>query len=329
MNRALGTRHPSVPDIFQPGGYLTLVSGTPQITSDQTAKTVVFYTPDRHAYFPVIKNGIIRRVFFEEVPIGLTSAHAASSHVDVFGVEINGRGWVVTGPAWSNAGTGVGSRGTGGGTTELVRNAAGLLVNKFGIPGLNANGSAFIPPQEGTYLGSLFIDGSNGQVSCHHAFGQTRKWGVWNYWNQRDIVLQAGDSTASWAISNTANYVVINSDANNHVKLFQGFPDSRPSFEFELTISATGGVGKSATASLGIGIDSSTVTSGLVGSVAAGTNAGGDFSVSGNARALHTPAAGLGLFTINALQKATVTGAGSVTGFGGNDDCILSVRYRG
>jgi putative ABC transport system permease protein len=35
------------------------------------------------------------------------------------------------------------------------------------------------------------MDGTNGQVTCHRSFGQSRKWGLWNAYNRRPLYLKA------------------------------------------------------------------------------------------------------------------------------------------
>ena len=216
-----------VPDrgpIFRPGGYPTLVSGSPQITSDQASKTVIYYAQDAHNAFPIIRNGVIHAVYFDEPRLVLSSAHEANAIYDVFGVERSGNGHIVTGPKWSNAGAGVGDRGSGGGTTELTR-AAGFYVNRWGIPGLNADGSVFIAPGEGTYLFSIFIDGSAGQVTCRVSYGQTRKWALWSAHNKRQIILKGGDSSASWSVGGSGSVRAQNGSSSNSLTSFQGLAD--------------------------------------------------------------------------------------------------------
>jgi hypothetical protein len=70
-----------------------------------------------------------------------------------------------------------------------------------------------------TYLGSIFMDGTNGQISCHNTYGQSRKWGVWNAYNRDPITLLMGDSTASWTYS-TATIRQSNAAAGNALTTF-------------------------------------------------------------------------------------------------------------
>src|SRR5262245_55513954 len=69
----------------------------------------------------------------------------------------------------------------------LMRNR-GYLVNRYGLPGMNDAGPMGIQPIEGLYLGTIHIDGSAGQVTCHRSWGRSRKWGVWNFYNRKAAI---------------------------------------------------------------------------------------------------------------------------------------------
>lgn len=301
---------------FQPGGYLTLVSGSPVITSDQTSKTIVYYAQDKHNAFPVIKNGTRHAVYFDEPRLVLSSAHTASGICDVFGVERNGKGHMVTGPLWSTATAGSGARGTGGGTTELTR-AGGMRVNRWGIPGLNGDGSQFIAPLEGTYLGSLFFDGSNGQVSCHVSYGQSRKWGVWNAYNRKSLLLKAGDSTTSWTYSTSTIRAANNASANS-LTAFCGLAEEAVTLHrLQYTLQSGS---NSHTVAL-IGENSTTASSG---SFAAMPGTVG-IPASGSARYARPPFLGVNVYT--ALEQAT--GTGTATWSGTEAQCLIEAQWRG
>lgn len=328
MNRPFRERAVPKPVILPPGGRLTLVTGTPVITSDQTSKTQVFYTPDKHAYFPVIRNGVVHLVYApDDLILTLTSAHAASSIVDVFGVEIGGNGRLVTGPAWTTATAGSGARGTGGGTTELTR-AAGIRVNRWGVPGLNAEGSTYIAPMEGTYLGSLFIDGSNGQVTDHVSYGQSRKRSVWNSYNRVPIILKAGDSSSPWTY-NTNTLRASNGDSTNKITVFAGLPECFYDAVFTQTLSP--GIGGTATEAqqIAIGINSTTVASGELGDVnfgmAAGVSGGGKFRSIARYTGAPMP---IGVNAIQCLERAPTT-AGTALWGSTETGMLLTARWEG
>lgn len=307
---------------FLPGGYLTLVSGSPVIASDQVSKAVVYYAQDAHNAFPVIKNGTRKAVYFGEPRLTLTSAHLASDILDVFGVERDGNGHIVTGPSWTvgasgSVTAGLCARGTGPGGTELTR-AGGCLVNRWGMPGLNGDGSQFIPPGEGVYLGSLFIDGSNGQVTCHLSYGQSRKWGVWNAYNRKPIRMKEGDSTASW--TGAAAYPTMeasNAASANKITTFCGLAEEWIDCTFNQYVDS---VLANRIGYVGVGVNSTTAASGQVGELSpVGARAASTIQAS------HSVAPAIGINNIQA-QQAIATGA---TFFGTEALMCLRASYRG
>lgn len=306
-----------------PGGRLTLASGTPVIASDQASKTVVYYTPYLHAYFPGLKNGVIKPVYFDEIAINLTAAHGASNIYDVFGVEFNGRGWAVTGPVWGTVTAGSGARGTTAGGPELTR-INGVLVNKHGIPGLNGAQSLYISPREGVYLGSLFIDGSAGQVTCHTSFGQSRKWGVWNAFNRRPIILVAGDATASWAYGTDTLRASNNASANS-LSVFCGLAEEAADLDFVQKVQHQANAAAQ-TAKIGIGVNSTTALSGFRGWSDQDAEAPATDASGATLTARHHLVPALGVNTITSLEAGSGT---NQSFFGGDDDMRLSARWMG
>lgn len=335
MNPAYGQLPaPRTPPGFVPGGRLTLVARTPVISSDQTAKTVLYYTPFVHAYFPVIKNGVVRDVYFGDADLllTLTSAHGSSTIYDVFGVEgASGKGKLLTGVSWSNSAAGVGDRGSGGGTSELIFGPGGVRVNKYGMPGLNAEGSAYIPPLEGTYLGSIFVDGSAGQLSCHVSWGQSRKWAVWNAHNRKRIFIKAGDSTASWIYTSTSNRAS-NNNTNNAVTAFMGMPEEMLDVQFRqkitmstatvasVTVSATGGIVRNSVLSVGF---KGYAQDGPTANTAGNQMTGGGANLA--ARAIEAPFLGVN----NYISLESGIGANTTTWFGTEDNMLLTAEWWG
>src|SRR5262249_36586636 len=181
-----------------PQGYLTLTSGTPIISSDVTGATSVFYTPYVGNLIPIYNGTSFTVTVFSEIFCTLVSAHAASTLYDFFMFNNSGVLTLVTGPAWSNSAAGAGARGTGANTTQLSR-INGIWVNTVSIQARNGSSTFTIPANQGTYVGSLFVDGSAGQVSCHLSYGQNRKWGISNTYNRVPVVLKAGDPASTWS----------------------------------------------------------------------------------------------------------------------------------
>lgn len=312
---------------FTPGGYATLVSGSPVFATDQASKTIVYYTQDAHNAFPVIKNGTRHAVYFDEPRLVLSTAHLASTIYDVFGVERNGRGHLVSGPAWATVTAGAGARGTGGGTPELAR-AGGALVNRWGIPGLNADGPQFIAPGEGCYLFSIFIDAVAGQVTCHCAYGQSRKFGIWNAHNRRLLYLKGGDPTASWSYP-TAVVRASNNAAANSLTLFSGLAEEFYDLRFRQRVDLTHPNNLISGAENGMGINSTTVMSGGKGRAGIGnTTAGMTYTVRTTVISEFEQPPLLGVNVVTALENG-IEANGTITWFGTADYMRLSAKWRG
>jgi hypothetical protein len=240
----------------------------------------------------------------------------------VFGVERAGKGHIVAGPAWATATAGSGTRGTGGDTTELAR-AGGILVNKFGVPGLGDDGSQFILPGEGCYLGSIFMDGTNGQITCHVSYGQSRKWGVWNAYNRKRLYLKAGDATNSWPY-NTATIRASNNSSANSLTIFAGLAEEYYELDFVQKGVTTSGNGVVMLA--GIGFNSTTVMSGRAGTVGH-SDADASQRVDGMMVAGFLQVPSLGIQVVTALE--TGNGTATSTFHGDEDNMVLSAKWWG
>jgi hypothetical protein len=300
--------------VRQPEGYLTLMSGTPSITSDVTAATSVYYTPDVGAKAPFSDGSDIVMEEFSQMTLSLHSNHIAGAIYDVFLFKESGVQLIGTGPAWNTATAGSCDRGTGGGTTELER-WKGFLVNKHSMNVRNGASTYSIADREGIYLGSIYMDGSNGQISCHRSWGQNRKWGVWNYYNRKHIALKAGDSTSSWTYNSTT---IRQSRANsgNKLTVFCGVAEEMIDVTFyqNLTTNNNGD-----DFSNGIGWNATNAFSGLTGRAA---GAGGSTCV-----ARHINAPSLGVNVVNCCERAI---DGTIEGIrGGEDDMLLLATWNG
>jgi hypothetical protein len=207
-----------------PQGYLTLTSGVPIIAASVTAATAVYYTPVIGNLIAIYDGSRFNTVAFSELTLTLNSNHTANNIYDVFVFKDAGIITIGTGPAWNTAAAGSGARGTGAGTTELTRAVGGLWTNAFTMTARNGATTYAVNANQRIYVGSLFIDGTNGQVSCHRTYGPSRKWGIWNVYNRVPIILQAGDSTASWTY-NTNAWRASNNDANNSLTVFTGLAE--------------------------------------------------------------------------------------------------------
>lgn len=323
-----------------PQGYLTCLPIatfplSPMPTADVTA-AIIFYRPFRGNLLP-ISNGVVFAIrSFSELQLTLAPQHLANNLYDVFAYDDAGTIKIGTGPAWANITAGNGSRGTGGGTTELIR-LNGLYVNANAIT--LRNGATVTPSPivalGATYLGSIYIDGTAGQVTCHVTYGQNRKWGVFNAYNRQPIGLKAGDPNGSWTYGSAA---IRASNGNNANKLttFTGLAEEWVGLEFIQRLQANLVVGGSSSngTSLNnlIGVNSVTAAVGLFGHLIlnlSNGNAGSSTpNIGSDGVARHDLPPGIGINDIQALESSPSAG-GTNTYFGQESGMRLSARWMG
>lgn len=306
-----------------PQGRLTATSNAAVITSDQSAVTSIFYTPYVGNLVPIPDgtNQIVRE--FSQLTLTLAAQHLANNIYDVFAaVDPADDSTVIigTGPAWSTPTAGSGARGSGAGTTQLSR-IKGLWANTVSMTLRNGATTYSIGASEAIYLGSIFMDGSNGQVTCHVTSGQSRKFGVWNAYNRVPITLRCHDATASWTY-NTATIRQSRATAGNTIAAFTGLAEEMINAVFSQNLgSETNGP----LIRIGIGVNSTTAFSGMTGWL---DPTGGATPMAGCAIARHTRTPDLGVNDINTLEvNEDATAAG--TFYGGSDDFLLTVSYMG
>jgi hypothetical protein len=319
---------PIIGGTVTPEGYLTLTSATPIIASDVTAATAVYYTPFVGNLVPLYDGTRFVNHEFAELTLTLASQHVASTLYDVFAWLEAGVVTIGTGPAWATSTAGAGARGTGAGTTQLTR-TKGLLLNTVAMTARNSSSTYSVAALRATYLGSIFIDGTNGQITCHVAYGQSRKWGVWNAYNQRDVSLKAGDATASWVYSSSnVSTRPANNAAANSLTVFCGLSEAAVNLSLLHRCQANGGSAISTTMQVGIGVDSTSSASGHVGDVTAGA-ASGAYSIRATTQAEHRLSSLLGISVITALETVSVSGAGTATFTGTEASMLLRGTWRG
>jgi hypothetical protein len=306
-----------VPD---PQCYLTLVpvatdAINPIPTSDQASKTSVYCRPFKGDRIPIFNGMTFLPRQFAQLELVLVSQHEASGFYDVFAdTDSTGAVRIGTGPKWSTVTAGAGARGTGGVTTELTL-VQGRLVNANSITVRNGGTTYPVAVNRGTYLGSIFIDASAGQVTCHVSYGQSRKWGVWNAYNRRPLRLLAGDPNASWSHGSTLR--ASRGDATNRCSVFQGLAEEGVIAEFHQYLQAS----TSTSAGIGIGYNSTSAASGQTGSLL--TGAGSALSITLGAKYAAPPSLG-----VNNFQSLEV--ANTSTTFSGQEPAMcLTARWRG
>jgi hypothetical protein len=309
-----------------PQGYLTPTSGTPIIPADVISATSLVYTPYVGNIVPIYNGTGFTPTVFSELTLTLTASHALNTIYDVFVFNNSGVLTLVTGPSWSNSSAGTGARGTGAGTTQISR-LSGIWVNTVQISGKNGANTFAIPANQATYLGSIFIDGTAGQITLHRSFGQARKWAIWNAYNRVPIILQAGDSTANWSTAPTT-FRQSRGDANNFAVVFAGLPEEEVTVDFTQAISQTANT-STTTAQIAIGLNSTSAGSGMAGIAQASTGGGSTLITFSDMKAkfIMLPNA-IGINNLNMLEAATSGTTNNV--FEGTATLMLmTASYRG
>lgn len=313
----------------EPQGYLTLTSSlvSPVTAADVTAATSVYYTPFKGNLCAISDGLRVLSYPFAQQTLTLNSNHVASNLYDVFAaLDTSGNFIIGAGPSWlagavgGNITAGSCARGTGVGSSELER-FQGFLVNKNAVTLRNGATTYSIAVDCAVYLGSVFIDGSAGQVTCTVSYGQSRKWGVWNAFNRVPIILKAGDPTATWPYT-TATIRASRGQTANSLQTFCGLAEEASEFGFLQRVSNTAA---SVNLQYGIGYNSTIAFSGYVMSQNVVTS---DSVTDGSkAPASYQAPPSLGINTITSLEFSQA--AGTSTWNGTEAKMLLTGRYRG
>jgi hypothetical protein len=265
------TQVTGLPAIFTPQGYLSPSGSVPIINADVTS-TSVFYHPIRGPLVP-IWDGSTK---FDNFIIGLLQCDLVASHLantiyDLYVTVDAGTIRLVTSPAWTASGAGAGNRGAGAGTAELEL-LGGIYVNKVDQTVRYGASTFTMPARRGTLVGSVWIDSAAGQTTCHVSYGQNRKFGLFNVYDQRPIILLAGDSTASWDYPTNVIRASNNNSANK-ASIFRGLPSGSAEADFTQTLALTRDSNSDVHLQIGIGLNSTTAFSGVLGQHRASLNA--------------------------------------------------------
>jgi hypothetical protein len=152
------------------GGRLTLETGVPVSTTDQTAKTTVYYTPYIHNVLSLYSGSAWVPFTFSELSLSL-SGLTANLPYDIF-VYDNAGVRTLEAVAWTNSTTRA---------TAIVRQD-GTYVKSGTLTK--------------AYLGTICITGTTGQ--CEDS--KVKRF-VWNYYNRVGVDMLRQETTASWTYS--------------------------------------------------------------------------------------------------------------------------------
>jgi hypothetical protein len=318
-------------NLAPPQGYLNLVGAASgsviQGASDVIGVSTVYYSPFVGNTIPIWNGSVFKSVTFSELTATLTGAGSPLSTIqDECVFSNNGVPTLVTGPQWTTATAGSGSRGTGAGTPQLIR-LQGIWVNAVSIIGYNGLSSFTIPANQCTYVGSLSIDATAGQVSAYRTWGSSRKWGVWNAYNRQTITLQMGDSAASWVYA-SGTIRQSHGSASNTLAIFMGLPEEVPNITFSELLEGTLINGASLGMQIGIGYNSITSISGTAAEMLLTNASANNGALFMTPTAYYTPPPSLGINNVNSLEAVPNAG-GTATFIGGQTNMVMQATWRG
>ena len=179
-----------------PGGRLTLESGVPISTSNQTAKGTLYYTPYVHDYVRLYDGTRPKLYTFTERSLSLTVT-SGKNH-DVFLYDNSGTLTLELSAAWTN---------------DTTR--ADALAWQSGV-GYVKSGTA-----TRLWLGTIRASGTNTTEQSFVTTDAPVKQFVWNAFNRVRVGLFCHDSTDSWTYT-TATWRRKRASANNQIEVVCG-----------------------------------------------------------------------------------------------------------
>lgn len=299
--------------VAPPSGRLTLVSATPYMTPSVATIGVatVFYTPTPSGnQMPVWNGSAFAPGPFIETSQALNdttrspAAAIANAVYDEFECPISGVPTITRGPAWSTPTT----RSLG-----LARGPSGIFTNASNI--LNGSSAVSCAAGYGVWVGTIATDAGAATVSFNPTPAAASggpsggAWvGLWNAFNRVSVSAREQDNNTSWTYSGAAWRQSDNS-ANNRITNVVGQVQDSISVEF-----VQGQLGAQGSQSMvGIGVNSASTPSGVVGITPNTSNSGVASEGSPTARFDGLPSLGLSFY--QALEWSNNT---SSTFYGGS-----------
>lgn len=256
-----------------PQGRLTPTTGVPVIVADASASASLFYTPYIGNLVPIYNGTTYAITPFSELTLSLANAaYTANSLFDVFAFSNAGVVTIASGPAWTTTGnyvrTTVLTTGTAARSAALSR-VNGLLTNTGSMAARNGATTYTIAANQGTYLGTVWIDAAAQATTCQVSAGQNRTCGVWNMYNRAPMMMLEFDAN-SWSHTNNGVYQAANATLANSITVISGVAEEMVDVNYQ--VQAQGAVNSLIT-KVGIGAASATVLCGVQG-FGNGQNAG-------------------------------------------------------
>lgn len=220
---------------------LTLVTGTPVMTSSQTGITTLYMTPYKGSEISLYDGTAWQLYSTTERTLSL-SGYTASKNYDIWCYNSGGTP-TLDSTVWTN---------------DTTRATA--LTTQNGV--LVKNGDA-----TRRYIGTIRINGTGGQ--CNYVFGSlaanggAADFGVWNMYNRVNVSTFVGDSTDSWTYS-TAAWRAVNNSNTNRASFVIGVSEDGVTARYRESVYSAG---SSLWVSTSIALDSTSTPNGTYASV--------------------------------------------------------------
>ena len=288
-----------------PGGRLTLTSATPVLVADAANQTTIYYALYTHDLIPIF-DGTSWDVFrFTELSIAMAASAnwAANSNYDLFVINDAGTLRLATGTVWTNGTTR---------SADTIERLNGRWVNstthtmRYG-----AASTVSVTAQRGTYVGTMRTTGATGtttwEIGGDAASGDPGLFYLWNMYNRVQVGARVHDNTNTWTYT-LATFRSANGSDTNRVTLVRGLNEDAVDVQYSIySANSSGGQWMS----IAIGLDSTSVVSGIIG---AGAPPVGNV---GAQIATYSEHPGLGLHFFQALEYSAAVGTSTWYGDGG------------
>lgn len=239
-------------NVSKPQGRLTLQTVTPVMTTTQSAKTTIFYTPYVGQYVPLY-DGTSFNMTDTGGEISVATTDTAKNPAAIGASKVND--WFI----WNDAGT-IRITHSVDWTNDTTRASALTLQN-----GIYLNTSAITNgpgASRGTWVGTTRSNGSSQLDWIYGASasgGTAAFFGVWNMYNRVSIGTDVTDSGASYTYT-SATIRQARASAGNQISYIQGAQEDAVWASYSTRMDTPASA--NASAQFGLGIDATTVFSG-------------------------------------------------------------------
>ena len=273
-----------------PGGRITLESGVPVSTSNQTSKSTIYYTPYAHDWVRLYDGTRPKLYQFTERSLSLSGLTSGKNY-DVFLYDNSGTLTLELSAAWTN---------------DTTR--ADALAWQDGV-GYVKSGTA-----TRLWLGTIRTTSTTTTEYSFEVGSQSGgKSFVWNAYNRVRRSISVYDSTNSWTYTTTNTWRQANGATGNKVEFVCGMPASYAAFVIGHCLHSASNV----VACVAVGQDSTTVATGRRSGVA--FTGAQSTSVCGSAKG----DVGIGYHYL-AWLEATGASSGTLTWYGDAGSALFS-----